>query len=67
MLADYLLGPQTRIHTLVKPNTVRIWLDRFRRARSQSRYPEISREGLFQRVVMLLALELWMRDYGLSW
>jgi hypothetical protein len=27
----------------------------------------VSREGLYLRVLMLVALELWMRDQGLTW
>jgi hypothetical protein len=27
----------------------------------------VSREGLYLRVLMLVALELWLRDQGLTW
>jgi asparagine synthase (glutamine-hydrolysing) len=46
---------------------VRSWLSQFRAATSGTGGGIISREGLYLRVFMLLALELWMRDRGLTW
>ena len=44
------------------------WLSAFATARRRRRQGgAVSREGLWQRVFMVLALELWLREYRLSW
>jgi diphthamide synthase (EF-2-diphthine--ammonia ligase) len=67
MLSDYLLGPQTRIRGLCQRSTIESWLRLFHQARQGRHAGEISREGLYQRIVIVLALELWLRKHNLSW
>ena len=43
------------------------WLAMFRTPLNQRRNMGISRGGLYQRVILLLSLELWLRKYCLSW
>jgi len=68
-LDDVLLSPRARTRAMVDPALVRGWLDAFRhpRAENGSGGGTISRGGLYQRVFTLLALELWLGDYHLSW
>jgi hypothetical protein len=46
---------------------VATWLRQFRSASGGDSGGAISREGLYLRVFMLLALELWMREQRLAW
>jgi len=68
-LADLLLGRDARTMACTDPVVVRGWLDRFRRAAAGGgdHTGTISREGLYRRLVSVLALELWLRDYRLAW
>ena len=66
-LADLLLGPDARTTACTDPAVVRGWLDGFRRAGGGAHAGTLSREGLYRRLVSLLALELWLRDYRLVW
>ena len=66
-LRDLLLGPGARTASFASRALVRGWLDRFAAARDGMAGGAISRAGLYQRVMMLLSLELWLRDFGLSW
>jgi asparagine synthase (glutamine-hydrolysing) len=68
-LQDLLLGADSRTHAFANDGMVRTWLDGFRAAATApgARGGTISRGGLYQRVFTVLALELWMRDYGLTW
>ncbi len=66
-LADLLLGREARTQAVINPLLVRQWLANFRSAR-QGRWPgTISRDGLRQRLMSLLALELFLQDHGLVW
>ena len=80
MLDDLLLTSTARIRTCLNSRLVEAWLRLFKEAQQDcpvglARPPRalpvyggsISREGLYQRVFMLLSLELWLRDYNLSW
>ncbi len=67
VLGDLLLAADARTRPVLAPDVVRRWLARFRAAGSGRQGGTISRGGLYQRVFMLLALELWMRDHGLTW
>jgi len=66
-LYDLLCWPDARTRPFVNGRLVRRWLTEFRTAQTRRGGGEISRAGLYQRVMMLLALELWMRDYALTW
>jgi asparagine synthase (glutamine-hydrolysing) len=66
-LSDLLTGPDTRTATFVGRKPVLDVLTRFRSAAGGTAGGTISREGLYLRVFILLALELWMRQWGLSW
>jgi asparagine synthase (glutamine-hydrolysing) len=67
MLQDLLLSPNSRTRPLLNVALLRRWLDMFRRARSGQRDGTISREGLYQCIFVILALEVWMRRHRLSW
>ncbi len=66
-LADLLLGHDARTMACTDPAVVRGWLDGFRRAGGGDHAGTLSREGLYRRLVSMLALELWLRDYRLAW
>lgn len=66
--ADLLCGPDARTRPFLERPVVEGWLAAFAAARQGRREGgTISRGGLYQRVFMLLSLELWLRDHGLSW
>ena len=67
ILADFLLSRDARTGGFLAPEVVRQWLYAFRRARDGHYLGTISRGGLYQRVFIVLALELWMREHHLSW
>jgi asparagine synthase (glutamine-hydrolysing) len=67
LLEDLLLGSDARTGWFLNRALISAWLARFRRAAEGERGGAISREGLYQRVFMLLSLEQWMRDHQLSW
>ena len=65
---NLLLGSDARVGWFLNRALIRDWVMRFRSKNGGSHEGgEISSGGLYQRVFMLLALELWMRDYELSW
>ena len=66
-LDDLLAGPGARTRPVLSGATVRRWLAAFRAARNGARGGAISRDGLYQRVMMLLSVELWLRDHLLTW
>ncbi len=66
-LADLLAGPLARTRPMLSGPTVRRWLAAFHAARDGGQGGRISRDGLYQRVMTLLSLELWLRDHQLSW
>ncbi|HXI33140.1 MAG TPA: asparagine synthase (glutamine-hydrolyzing), partial [Gemmatimonadales bacterium] len=66
-LADVLLGPNARTRPVLDTGLVESWLRQFRAARAGRRGGVISRAGLYQRIFMALALELWLREWHLSW
>jgi asparagine synthase (glutamine-hydrolysing) len=65
-LGDLLGTTGSRTAAFLQRHLVRGWLSQFRAATSGTG-GIISREGLYLRVFILLALELWMRDRGLTW
>lgn len=67
MVADHLLASGARIRSLIDARRIQAWLSSFREAGRSRRDGRLSREGLYQRVFIVLALELWMRRAGLSW
>ncbi len=67
LLHDVLLSPTARIKDVFDTAHIRTWLDLFRRSRAGSPSGTISREGVYQRLFIMLSLELWMRRYRLAW
>ncbi|MEO7986948.1 MAG: asparagine synthase (glutamine-hydrolyzing) [Gemmatimonadales bacterium] len=68
VLDDLLLSPDARTRAFLDRATVEQWLGALRRARDGRSFGgAISREGVYFRVFMALSLELWLRDYNLSW
>ena len=66
-LDDLLLSPMARTRGLLDPPQVAAWLRQFRAARHGARGGGVSRAGLYQRVFMVLSLELWLRQHNLEW
>ncbi len=62
---DLLAGSAARTGPIVDRRLVCGWLEAFRRGPSAGH--AISRGGLYQRVMTLVALELWLRVHGLHW
>jgi asparagine synthetase B (glutamine-hydrolysing) len=67
LLNDILLGSDARLLGVVDMKLVQQWLSYFKQAGNHARVGSISREGLYQRIFFLLALEIWLRDHRLSW
>ncbi len=66
-LEDLLGGTDSRTGGFLQRGLVGSWIRHFKAAMNGGSGGAISREGLYLRVFMLLSLELWMRDQGLSW
>jgi asparagine synthase (glutamine-hydrolysing) len=66
-LADMLLAPDARTRAILDAGLVESWLRQFRAARESRTGGAISRAGLYQRIFMALSLELWLRQWNLSW
>ncbi|MFN0086395.1 MAG: asparagine synthase (glutamine-hydrolyzing) [Blastocatellia bacterium] len=67
MLEDLLLAPDARVRAFLNGPMIEQWVRRFTAARDGSIPGDISREGLYQRIFILLSLELWLRERHLSW
>jgi asparagine synthase (glutamine-hydrolysing) len=67
VLNDLLLSPDAKISAFLDMNVVRRWLGLFADARHGKHETTISREGLYQRIFIVLSLELWLRKHNLSW
>src|SRR3989441_9252766 len=65
-LDDLLLSPAARTRELLDGAQVAAWLGQFRAARHGPRGGSVSRAGLYQRVFMVLSLELWVRQHNLA-
>jgi asparagine synthase (glutamine-hydrolysing) len=66
-LDDLLLAPDARTRGWLDQTAIAGWLRQFRAARQGPRGGTISRGGLYQRVFTVLALELWLREFRLTW
>jgi asparagine synthase (glutamine-hydrolysing) len=68
-LCDVLLSPDARVRSILNTSLIEFWLKQLARARQggTTTTTTISREGLYQRVFIVLALELWLREHRLSW
>jgi asparagine synthase (glutamine-hydrolysing) len=67
MLAEFLRSERARTRRFLNVELVDRWLEWFRAAGQGRRIGGISRGGLYQRVLIVLALEVWLRDQGLEW
>jgi asparagine synthase (glutamine-hydrolysing) len=67
MLRDLLLSPRARLAGIVNVALAGEWVDAFVAAAEGRGGGRFSRGGLDQRILLLLALELWMRRYALAW
>jgi hypothetical protein len=67
MLLDLLLADGARIRGFMSTEIVDRWLRWFREAGGGRRVGSLSRGGLYQRVFILLALEIWLREQKLEW
>ncbi len=66
-LGDLLGAADSRTGAFLDRGVVTGWLGQFRSAMRGGAGGAVSREGLYLRVLMLVALELWLRDQGLTW
>jgi asparagine synthase (glutamine-hydrolysing) len=66
-LGDLLGARDSRTGAFLQRQLVQTWLNQFHAAPHRAPGGAISREGLYLRVFMLLALELWLRDQRLVW
>ncbi len=66
-VADLLEAPDSRIGVFLNRGLIGDWLNQFRGAMQRDAGGAVSREGLYSRVLMLVSLELWMRDQRLAW
>jgi asparagine synthase (glutamine-hydrolysing) len=67
MLSDLLLASDSRVAAIFNITLVREWLEKFKLSKDGQQGGAISRGGLYQRIFMLLALELWLRQHRLAW
>ena len=66
-LEDLLGAADSRTAAFLERRLVSDWLRQFRAASNGAAGGAVSRQGLYLRVLMLAALELWLRDQGLTW
>jgi asparagine synthase (glutamine-hydrolysing) len=63
-IREILCTENTRIYTVLKEMEVKVWVEEFlTNKRNKNAW---SREGLYQRIFMLLSLELWMRNHNIK-
>jgi asparagine synthase (glutamine-hydrolysing) len=67
MLRDMLLSSTAKIRDVFNTERIAEWLRLFELSRKGQREGSISREGIYQRIFIVLGLELWLRRHGLSW
>ncbi len=67
MLGDLLLSRDARVSPFIAHDLRAQWLTQFKAAGDGNNSGAISREGLYQRIFILLALELWLRKHHLQW
>ena len=66
-VADLLDAPDSKTGGFLNRALIGHWLRQFRGSMQGDAGGAVSREGLYLRVLMLVSLELWMRDQGLAW
>jgi hypothetical protein len=66
-LGDLLGSVDARTGAFLDRRLVNGWLGQFRTSMQGTSGGAVSREGLYLRVLMLVALELWLRDQRLTW
>jgi hypothetical protein len=67
LLEDLLLAGDAKTGEILKGEQIAGWLALFRSAARGELPGVISRAGVYQRVFLALALELWLREHDLSW
>jgi asparagine synthetase B (glutamine-hydrolysing) len=67
MLEDVLLASSARVRAFLNVELIDRWLRLFKQAQQDCWVGSMSREGLYQRIFILLSLELWLRAHKLSW
>jgi asparagine synthase (glutamine-hydrolysing) len=67
MLCDLLLSTTAKIRDFLNLRLIEQWLGAFKQAQALPLAGTISREGLYQRIIILLSLELWLRQHRLNW
>jgi asparagine synthase (glutamine-hydrolysing) len=63
-IREKLCSEHSRINALITPEKTALWVEQF--LSKERNKTQMSREGLYQRIFMLLAIETWMRKYNLS-
>lgn len=63
-MRETLCSKQSRIQHILNAEEVETWVEQF--LTNERNKTAWSREGLYQRIFMLLSLELWMRQYNIS-
>ena len=66
-LSDLLLSAAAKTRHLLNVRIIEQWIKKFKEVRHDPSAGSISREGLYQRIVILLSLELWLREHNLDW
>lgn len=67
MLVDLLLSSTSRTRTFLNVGLIQQWLRLFKQFQQGKQVGTVSRAGLYQRIIIVLALELWMREHELTW
>jgi asparagine synthase (glutamine-hydrolysing) len=63
-MRETLCSQNSRIHQLLDAEQVNNWVEQF--LTNERNKTTWSREGLYQRIFMLLSLEIWMRKYNIT-
>jgi asparagine synthase (glutamine-hydrolysing) len=66
-VADLVLGKEARTSGVFDAGTVEGWFALFEKAATGKTGGSISPDSLYRRILTVLSLELWMREYRLSW
>jgi asparagine synthase (glutamine-hydrolysing) len=67
MVKDLLLSPSSRVGFFLDRQQIHCWVNQLQAAYNGHYAGQISRGSLYQRVFMLLSMEIWLRKYNLAW